>query len=260
VTEEDGQHNRSPSSPPKQFRIIDVTESIARECRDQRGSGTDCNEGAGTRRGLLPEWAHTQASVTSSLQPDLGVRGETIEQPVYNSRSLIVPSPHSSFSMVSPVNDPELESCRVPTPSSQQADAASNLLYLSQNCLPPTTFIEDRDVHTPLLIPELSSPTDSHTPFHLDDALVSGTSYQQLQSRLRHHLFQESRSCAPTRACTPERAVLDGLPEEHQPFPISPDKIHDDERFILSEEQECRLWRNWIEEVSPWVRLPFASS
>lgn len=250
TVEETEDNHRDYQPSPKKFEIIDVTESIARDCREH-GHVIDTSHGQDLKR-LSPDWAGGHVASSPSLPSDQELRA------LDRSSSLAGRSPQTSLSTASPSNKIEFRTWRDNTPTSQQADAASNLLYLSQTNLQPSTFLASRAANTPPSVPGPTSPDCDDAPIHLDDALVSGTSYHQLHSTLRRHLFQESRSSAPTRACTPEEndGLLNDLSDEPRPLPASTGELYSDERFILSEEQEFQLWRNWIEEVSPWVSLP----
>lgn len=80
--------------------------------------------------------------------------------------------------------------------------------------------------------------------FHLEDGIfVPGSGYLELHSTLRNHLILEARSGAPTRHGTPDHLGQDpGNPIDQN----SP-------RVNLPKEEEYTLWKNWLEEIAPWL-------
>jgi hypothetical protein len=87
-------------------------------------------------------------------------------------------------------------------------------------------------------------PTISLSDFHVQDGIfVPGSEYLELHSTLRNHLILEARSSVPTRHCTPEQLGEDlGVPVDNASV-----------RIKIPEEEEFVLWKNWLEELAPWL-------
>ncbi|CAG9998256.1 unnamed protein product [Clonostachys byssicola] len=148
------------------------------------------------------------------------------------------------------------------SPSSlrQTESAVANLIYLSQGgsrtdprCDEQSNIASSSFGLWPLDISEYSD-------LQLDDdgIFLPGTAYHELHSTLRSHLIQEVRSNDPTRPPSPLPTLeeLDVISEEV-------DDIVDDlstaeqtvisRDQILSREEEVLLWRNWFDEIAPWL-------
>lgn len=173
-----------------------------------------------------------------------------------------------------------------PSPSSSSQvvteSAVANLLYFSQGggssdatC---ASIISPIDT---LPIDHLLHPSGPFPPFDLSDHLFTtpdaaledgiflpGSAYHELHSTLRNHLIQEVRSNGPTRACSPAdttciRVSNDNDNDEDSSssssglalpsVPPHPSPSPDHEPLRLSGEDEVALWKNWFEEISPWV-------
>ncbi|KAG9254501.1 C6 zinc finger domain-containing protein [Emericellopsis atlantica] len=81
-----------------------------------------------------------------------------------------------------------------------------------------------------------------------DGVFMPGSAYAELHTTLRHHLIQEVRSNVPTRAATPEDQPLPDSSEESARASLAPVDTP-----LLTSEEEIVLWRNWIDEVAPWL-------
>ena len=154
------------------------------------------------------------------------------------------------------------------TPLPQQAEhAASHLLSLGQRDPQKTSpVVAETSPDANNTIDPNAREGDPFNPqisdYPFDDGLfLPGSAYLDLHSTLRHHLFQESRSNAPTRCTTPcdlDDELNDGasshIRDERQNAP------EDDLPLVeLTPEQETLLWVNWLEELAPWVSRCFSS-
>ncbi|CAH0051682.1 unnamed protein product [Clonostachys solani] len=99
-----------------------------------------------------------------------------------------------------------------------------------------------------------------YSDLQLDDdgIFLPGTAYHELHSTLRSHLIQEVKSNDPTRPPSPLPAL-----EELDTISEGVDDIVDDlstaehtlisRDRILQREEEVLLWRNWFDEIAPWL-------
>lgn len=104
-----------------------------------------------------------------------------------------------------------------------------------------------------------------------DGIFIPGSAYLEFHSALRHHTFNAARSAAPSRYGTPERATDEpgqvGL-QEYEPPASAPrlDAVRLEDATLsavpmptsveLSQQQEYELWKNWVDEIAPWVSPP----
>jgi hypothetical protein len=89
-----------------------------------------------------------------------------------------------------------------------------------------------------------------------DGIFLPGSAYHELHSTLRNHLIQETRSVAPTRSTTPHIEV-DSAPggvvlEETEVTPPIND-FQSSQTPLLSQHEECSLWKNYFDEIAPWL-------
>jgi hypothetical protein len=174
-----------------------------------------------------------------------------------------------------------------PSPSSSSQvvteNAVANLIYFSQGrSADSVTDVAPLPLEPLPMDPLLhaSNTTANSNPFNpfdfgdhifspdgsLDDGIfLPGSSYYELHSTLRNHLIQEVKSNGPTRPCSPAGAMpendlatgTNALPSRFpspDPAVRTPRELSSDrEPPQLSGEDECALWKNWFEEISPWV-------
>ncbi|KAK2060390.1 hypothetical protein LY76DRAFT_604069 [Colletotrichum caudatum] len=161
--------------------------------------------------------------------------------------------------------------------------AVANLIYLSQggrrarhapqqhptstvhhHPVPPSTALSiDSLVDPPFdFMDQIFTPEGSYE----DGIFLPGSAYHELHSTLRNHLIQEVRSNGPTRpsspasAHSPRRTSRSGSIDA-SPGPSSsgeaaetvPEISSDHEPPFLPLEEECALWKNWVDEISPWL-------
>ncbi|KAK3187317.1 hypothetical protein K4F52_003948 [Lecanicillium sp. MT-2017a] len=151
-------------------------------------------------------------------------------------------------------------------PSVHTDSAVASLLYLSQGGRPFTP-----ETNTQMPVPEIPidlTPQYMDEPFRpytpdggsVDDGIfLPGSTYHELHSTLRNNLFQEVRSNVPSRHGSP---IGDSFPPDNDGannsgmssrlFPVS-EGPEDQTSPLLTNDDECTLWRNWFDEVAPWL-------
>ncbi|OAA39091.1 hypothetical protein NOR_06351 [Metarhizium rileyi] len=151
----------------------------------------------------------------------------------------------------------------------QTDNAVADLLYFSQGGQStgdnPQSLQMRLDPMPISLVADYLDHNQPFTPngaFFEDGIFLPGSAYHELHSTLRQHLIQEVRSNMSTRPATP-RTVANGLDSENgegvaqdKPPSIVPDILSTTittEQPILSKDEECILWRNWFDEVAPWL-------
>ena len=125
------------------------------------------------------------------------------------------------------------------------------------------------DGYVPLPTPEDVSSiwqTPVGTAYLDDSVFLPGSAYLDAHSTFRSHLIHEVRSSAPTREVTPDHARME------QAWPLEADHHSEATRLNtqvsldnsisegpalpsleLSKEEEFVLWKNWLDEIAPWV-------
>ncbi|UNI19272.1 hypothetical protein JDV02_005466 [Purpureocillium takamizusanense] len=236
----DGSHPsmaRTRRRPPKGYQILDVTSNVIRGYKvlspppDQlRISPEECQDGRGD--------ADTHILVTPPVACD--------QASPFPTRSL----------------DRDTNSCLTATngsPSTQRQteSAVANLLYFSQGGqqsppLPIGLDVPDYlDQQLQVITPDGTSSTE-------DGIFLPGSAYHELHSTLRSHLIHEVKSNAPTRQATPRLELddHDGSSQDQGKVPECPLELPAsvvEVPSLLSKEDECVLWRNWFDTVSPWL-------
>ncbi|TDZ18009.1 Transcription activator AMTR1 [Colletotrichum orbiculare MAFF 240422] len=155
-------------------------------------------------------------------------------------------------------------------------NAVANLLYLSQggaghgahthhpatsmSGLPVTSISLDSLIEAPFeFMDQMFTPEGSYE----DGIFLPGSAYHELHSTLRNHLIQEVRSNGPTRPASPvsgehcRRRSIDGGSGNNSsgegPDAAAGEISSDHEPPFLPLEEECALWKNWVDEISPWL-------
>jgi hypothetical protein len=100
-----------------------------------------------------------------------------------------------------------------------------------------------------------------------DGIFLPGSAYLEVHSVLRNHIFDTARSTYPSRWPTPSPACdVDEVPEataQQHTSHAPPDAVQTGQasqssdttpRYIeLTKEEEYVLWKNWVDEIAPWV-------
>ncbi|CAM1507474.1 Fc.00g071150.m01.CDS01 [Cosmosporella sp. VM-42] len=242
----DGAHpsmRRARRGPPREFEILDVTSEVVRDYHTpsmlfESDEELDVRPVNGRNGG---------SNGGTSRSSTLRVRGSRSDS------SFIAGTPNTTS----------------PSSQRQTESAVANLLYLSQGGQPEQSPMD----------PALQVPMDSllmdtiaeypymeqmqaFTPEGMSDdgIFLPGSAYHELHSTLRNHLIQEVKSSAPTRAATPRfdaesgqdtSTIDDDVGEMIQVLEDPPVRYGDSP--LLSDDDECSLWRNWFDEVAPWL-------
>lgn len=125
--------------------------------------------------------------------------------------------------------------------------------------------------------PSIASP-GSEGMSH-DGIFLPGSAYLEFHSALRSHTFYAARSAFPSRCGTPEcpetahattRAEGQSVQECLPPNAHTSDTVSalDDVALSrptprlseLSQQEEFELWKNWVDEIGPWVSVPLIST
>ncbi|KAK0380082.1 hypothetical protein CLIM01_02556 [Colletotrichum limetticola] len=152
--------------------------------------------------------------------------------------------------------------------------AVANLIYLSQGGAGqgahelPVSTVTGLPVTTLAIDPMMDAPFDfmdqMFTPegSYEDGIFLPGSAYHELHSTLRNHLIQEVRSNGPTRPASPasgqnsRRRSIDassGPSSSNEAVETVGEISSDHEPPRLPLEEECALWKNWVDEISPWL-------
>ncbi|WZH48204.1 hypothetical protein QYS62_009372 [Fusarium acuminatum] len=226
--------------PPKEFEILDITDEVI---RDYNGAETE-EEGLDDNDSRM-----LRTSGRSSL-----VVNERISETSTITTGYVPVQRHQTVDISSPASQRRTE------------NAVADLLYFSQNGQSnPST-----EINPTIHVSMDSVPIDIITEYpyidHMqaftpegiseDGIFLPGSAYHELHSTLRNHLIQETRSVAPTRSTTPHIEV-DSAPggvvlEETEVTPPIND-FQSSQTPLLSQHEECSLWKNYFDEIAPWL-------
>ncbi|XWW96095.1 hypothetical protein V2A60_004065 [Cordyceps javanica] len=267
---------RSARRFPREFEILDITAEIIRdydttspmwdlytpncERSDQRAATTQSDSSYTHGTPVLAANFTRDTSLNATQSPSL-----PLSRAVSNA-DMPTPQPHALYHVI--------QGQSASPASVQHSDGAvASLLYLSQGRRPYTSRAGSA---TGVPIPQVTidGPGHSGHPGHyLDDGtlppptpdgmaaddgvFLPGSAYHELHSTLRSRLIQEVMSTAPSRQDTPAADLGDNesdAPDLSKSFQTSDSMSpgHNQSR-ILSKEVECRLWRNWFDEIAPWL-------
>ncbi|KAK1762061.1 fungal-specific transcription factor domain-containing protein [Phialemonium atrogriseum] len=262
---------------PRSYEITDVTDEVSRSYHQPSPSNTSFNYFEASPEPLINAPSNSQYAASLAyghVSPERSsLSSATAPGPLFSHAHLPKPA---AARLSSSIPHPQFQSS--PSPSIPTESAVATLMSLSRgspgnqnqattvSCpAQPTAFPNNNNIHpSPGIqgyIDQLPSPEGSY-----DDGIFRpGSVYHELHSTLRNHLIHEVRSSGPTRPGTPalesqgraprETADVDALNSAEPPSAAEwPASLSDDnEAPALSQEEECLLWKNWIEEISPWV-------
>lgn len=270
---------RSARRFPHEFEILDVTAEIIRDY-DTTSPMWDLywnkHQNNDKQRAVATQSDGSYAHSTPVLEPNIARDGSSSN--TTQSPSLSHGRTMSSLDMPTPqahtiVHGPQGQSA-LPASVQHSESAVASLLYLSQG---GTRYTSHAGSATGIPVPAVtihSSPGHAFHPVHYsvdsssppvnnnkvvvdDGVFLPGSAYHELHSTLRSRLIQEVMSTAPSRQATP----LADIPDNESDMPDitrssqssdSPSHRHSHPR-ILSNQVECRLWRNWFDEIAPWL-------
>lgn len=142
--------------------------------------------------------------------------------------------------------------------------AVAGLLYLGQSGAPEPTA--DDPIQASLgpvpmdMITDYLNNIQAFTPegSFEDGVFLPGSAYHELHSTLRNHLIQEVRSNGPTCPGTPERQQGITTFNEVSAQGIGGSRASKCPSIavdapLLENEEEMLLWRNWFDEIAPWL-------
>nr|RBQ94990.1 hypothetical protein FVER53263_10244 [Fusarium verticillioides] len=163
------------------------------------------------------------------------------------------------------IQQPPVVDISSPTSQRQTENAVADLLYFSQNGQSHSSV----DIDPALQVSMQAVPIDmiadypyidqmqAFTPEGIseDGIFLPGSAYHELHSTLRNHLIQETRSIAPTRSTTPHVEVQSsgGVSLEETEITIPIQEFQPSQTPLLSQQEECSLWKNYFDEIAPWL-------
>ncbi|KAF4435738.1 hypothetical protein F53441_13442 [Fusarium austroafricanum] len=223
--------------PPREFEILDVTDEVI---RDYNGAETD-------EEADEADCTHTQTSASGRSH-------------------LIVSERPSGINGYVSVQRPPLVDTSSPTSQRQTENAVADLLYFSQNGQSHSSVEIDPALQVSIETVPIDIITEypyidqmqAFTPEGVseDGIFLPGSAYHELHSTLRNHLIQETRSTVPTRSTTPHIEVESAprsvsLEETEVTIPIQ--EFQPSQAPLLSQQEECTLWKNYFDEIAPWL-------
>jgi hypothetical protein len=241
---------------PKGYEILDVTSEVIRDYdlpSPQQWSDNDAEENKPTL--LHSDAADQQRAVDSNSFQSTPGGASTINENIHFNQA-------ATSSAIG--DDASPSSLR------QTESAVANLLYLSQGGEPQTPG-DNSSLHTRLgpvpmeMISEYMDHIQVFTPDGpIEDGIfLPGSAYHELHSTLRNHLFQEVKSNGPTRPGTPDEDREDKRgnhdsriadEDNDQPVDIGTKRSSAAcDPLLLRKDEEIVLWRNWFEEIAPWL-------
>ncbi|RFN44457.1 dak2-dihydroxyacetone kinase [Fusarium flagelliforme] len=230
--------------PPREFEILDITDEVI---RDYNGAETEEEDGSHADR-------HTRSSNDdrSSL--------------VVNERPSETSSNTTEGYVPVPVQRPPVINISSPASQRRTENAVADLLYFSQNGQAHNSVDIDPALHVSMDTVPIDIITEypymdqlqAFTPEGAseDGIFLPGSAYHELHSTLRNHLIQETRSIAPTRSTTPHiepEAESGGATLEETEVALPINDFQPSQTPLLSQQEECSLWKNYFDEIAPWL-------
>lgn len=228
LTIEGGQRS-SPGSRavagPRGFEILDMTADVVREQR-RRSSVND-------------NGAETNISPTSQPQAN---EPSPPTKVVHTRSPISIPFPGAFTTSERYTSALRTSLNRVQEPDVPRYDQPEPLL-------PPMPI----DAHAHLM----RSAQDTTPEGTLEDVgvFLPGSTYHELHSTLRSHLIREVRSDASTTVPL-TRTTSSGISKSCVPYDVTAGVKLTEQPFLplpLGAEEEVILWRNWFDEIAPWL-------
>lgn len=184
--------------------------------------------------------------------------------------AILSPSEHDDTTISASTEDPEsMHSYPLPTSSTDELQMLQEMhqeLSLSPqvmfHSLPqivnsggPSPMVQTTE-SSPLFAPGVLDSLSDDGIFH------PGSTFQELHTTFRNEMMTTARSAAPSRAGSPMRDVmsLQSVVDREQvpslPTEDSTATVHastSPKHFDLSPQEEFVLWKNYVEEVAPWL-------
>lgn len=141
----------------------------------------------------------------------------------------------------------------------------SHVLRKSSPVIPTDHTSDTTSPYLPELFPDYWDPIYHPADLnHEDGIFLPGSEYFQLHSTLRSHLIQEVKSQLPSRRGTPEQPRPVRLATTSTDLgTVSNAQLRNCEHGLeipsnlipadLPKDVEYTLWKNWLEEIAPWL-------
>lgn len=223
---------------PTQYEILDVTAEVIRDYdMPSPSAGADEHE---HELGNFSDEHGSLRQTHSLMGGSLALDRATMIQPspseyLGHSGSSLVPDETSPLSVM------------------QTESAVANLMYLSQGGRSQATAdhqlqpsLDDMALNDYMDHMQVYTPEGSFE----DGVFLPGSAYHELHATLRKHIIQEVKSNGPTRPQTPEHNHPNVVNDESNQFAS---RASSNEVPILTKEEEVLLWRNWFDEIAPWL-------
>jgi hypothetical protein len=227
---------------PREYEILDVTAEVIRDYDMPSPPDMDENCPFDDTRDLDIGLHHGQDGSPSMSSLAMDRRSSTLHAPS--------PGIYGQTEASSLPNETSPASVR------QTESAVANLMYLSQSGR--SQLAVDHPLESPLsqmpfnmVLNDYMDHYQAFTPegpFE-DGVFLPGSAYHELHSTLRNHIIQEAKSNAPTRPATPEHSHVESV--SHEADLPATDLVMD--MPTLGKDEEILLWRNWIDEIAPWL-------
>ncbi|GAW14676.1 hypothetical protein ANO14919_040790 [Xylariales sp. No.14919] len=252
--------------------FCDITQEIIRDYQTeahvpgsfrsdaaQDNSGND--EGCVSGPVSLPQVQVPYEQQTSDSSPMRSPETGAVARAGYFSRLAATPSLNHPDS-ASPLSMDSTESLVM------LRSAAAQLLDLG--CAPPPTepmpvdgncsTIEVEDEY----FPSVGTAPSLFERFHSNDGIfLPGSTYLELHSTLRDHIFDTARSTQSSRAVSPRiihgtNAIDSPVETDCETTPIGPENAISPPTPTplfaeLEWQEEYKLWKNWVDEIAPWL-------
>ena len=243
---------------PRRYEILNVTSEVIRDY-DVSSPPPD--------RGLASSAILDDASEPEGGQEVSGIGSGGHSQVGHASMNLASIDFTPSALPFTDVVSPSVSTHSAPVTRRQTDSAVANLLYFSQGgqlqaqvpSQQPASVAANMSLGfiTDYLDPSAQAFASDINIIE-DGIFLPGTAYHELHSTLRQHLIQEVRSNATTRPSTPhpdgdDASSSDGIGCDKLLSSMNNASTADSDRPILSEDEECGLWRNYFDEVAPWL-------
>lgn len=279
-------------------QIIDITGEIIRDYWNEVSTTTSDSAGAVNSSSLRPVdetcTTHREPEAVGASRSPAYARSATnangpssASSPSYAS-ALPAPSPPASSRRDDPATQhssaapPSMLASSEASQSSPRSldlvrSAAAHLLDLGgPGSAVLVAGMTGTDVHDALQAAAGGQQQSSEASPASDGIFLPGSAYLEFHSALRHHTFNAARSAVPSRCATPESPPAadghrrEGLQEcglaPAVPRPDGAPRLEDatisavptPTSLELSQQQEYELWKNWVDEIAPWVsQSPF---
>jgi hypothetical protein len=179
----------------------------------------------------------------------------------------------ATFTSPAMMNHDTPDSGATPHSQTRTEHAAANLLALRNTSLHTPTMVGvleqlpagEATGHLQLDTLELFDPGINNVTFD-DGIFLPGSTYQELHTTLRNHIFNTARSIAPTRHGSPVSGVeyeLTIQQNQQQGFVSAATELIERNQMNnisprapeLTQHEEYELWKNWTDEVAQWVSI-----